>query len=177
VSPFSDLLTAIFVDAEPTLLYRGSRDGFTPLDFHTICDGETDTLTVIKTGTGWIFGGFADLAWASSGDQVNSIFAYMYTFTNSAGVPQRLGVAGGPPAAVNALFHNANNGPSFGTTDLRIVDTPGGIMGSVLLNTFGYPQLNGANQMGVDGGVYVVGGTDGTFTIDEIEVFKLVFNN
>ena len=30
------------------LLLRGSRDGFTPKKFHTLCDGKPNTVTFIK---------------------------------------------------------------------------------------------------------------------------------
>ena len=47
------------------LKYRGSRDGFSAQAFHSICDGIAETLTVIKSKNGNIFGGFAEEAWGS----------------------------------------------------------------------------------------------------------------
>jgi hypothetical protein len=32
-----------------TLLYRGTRDGFTAKSFHEKCDGKENTITIIKT--------------------------------------------------------------------------------------------------------------------------------
>jgi hypothetical protein len=52
---------AIFEDFKTqrfTLLWRGSRDGFDLSDFHSRCDGHTNTLTVILDREGNIFGGF-----------------------------------------------------------------------------------------------------------------------
>mmetsp|Transcript_41791 Transcript_41791/g.53867 ORF Transcript_41791/g.53867 Transcript_41791/m.53867 type:complete len:146 (+) Transcript_41791:338-775(+) len=48
---------------ELTLLYRGSRDGFEPHEFHAKCDGANQTLTVIKTTTGYTSGGFRPSKW------------------------------------------------------------------------------------------------------------------
>jgi hypothetical protein len=43
-----------------TLLYRGTRDGFGAVDFHTKCDDHSNTLTIVKAnGSSYIFGGFA----------------------------------------------------------------------------------------------------------------------
>ena len=50
------------------LLYRGSKDGFKGLDFHTKCDDQGKTLTVIKTQRGRVFGGFTDISWDSTGN-------------------------------------------------------------------------------------------------------------
>jgi hypothetical protein len=43
------------------LLYRGSRDGFGASKFHEKCDNESNTLTLIETTKGFIFGGFTPL--------------------------------------------------------------------------------------------------------------------
>jgi hypothetical protein len=42
-----------------SLLYRGTRDGFGAKDFHSKCDGRSNTLTIVKAfGSEFIFGGF-----------------------------------------------------------------------------------------------------------------------
>jgi hypothetical protein len=41
-----------------TLMYRGSRDGFMAANFHGRCDGRPNTLTIIETTKGYIFGGY-----------------------------------------------------------------------------------------------------------------------
>jgi hypothetical protein len=53
-----------FRDRNWTLLWRGSRNGFTPSDFHSRCDGH-NTLTIVRDTIGNIFGCFTPLAWAS----------------------------------------------------------------------------------------------------------------
>ena len=40
------------------LLWRGSRHGFGTKKFHSLCDNKGPTLTVIKSTTGYIFGGY-----------------------------------------------------------------------------------------------------------------------
>jgi hypothetical protein len=48
------------------LLYRGSRDDFGVSTCHSKCDNESNTVTIILTTKGFIFGGFSSLAWDSS---------------------------------------------------------------------------------------------------------------
>jgi hypothetical protein len=49
-----------------SLLYRGTRDGFSANSFHLKCDGHLATLTILKaSGTSYIFGGFTSQAWQS----------------------------------------------------------------------------------------------------------------
>jgi hypothetical protein len=49
------------------LLYRASTDGKTAQAFHSRCDHQSSTLTIISTSSGCIFGGFTEQAWDSSG--------------------------------------------------------------------------------------------------------------
>ncbi len=43
-----------------TLLYRGSRDGWTPKDFHRLCDGKSPTITLFKVKNGPCIGGYTE---------------------------------------------------------------------------------------------------------------------
>ena len=48
------------------LLYRKSRDGSTPNDFHNKCDDKGTTIILIETTDGNIFGGYTELSWDTS---------------------------------------------------------------------------------------------------------------
>ena len=48
---------------EMKLVYRGSRDGFGAVDFHSKCDETPNNITLIKSSTGQIFGGFTTKTW------------------------------------------------------------------------------------------------------------------
>jgi hypothetical protein len=50
-------------DFELSLLMRGSRDSYSPADFHRLCDGQGQTLVVIESTKGFIFGGFTSVSW------------------------------------------------------------------------------------------------------------------
>ena len=42
------------------LLYRGSRDGWNPQEFHSRCDNQGTTLTIFHTNNGRVFGGYTE---------------------------------------------------------------------------------------------------------------------
>lgn len=46
------------------MLYRGSKNGFTASSFHKLCDGKRNTVTIVLTTCGSIFGGFASTEWS-----------------------------------------------------------------------------------------------------------------
>ena len=46
------------------LLYRASRDGFAANCFHSRCDNNGPTVTIVKSGE-YIFGGFTERSWTS----------------------------------------------------------------------------------------------------------------
>ena len=37
------------IEGTTSLLYRGSRDGFSAIDFHMKCDGEGSTICIIRS--------------------------------------------------------------------------------------------------------------------------------
>ena len=45
------------------LLYRASRDGFNSNAFHELCDNHENTILVVKSTTGYVFGGFTTQTW------------------------------------------------------------------------------------------------------------------
>ena len=53
------------------LLFRGSRDGWKPFNFHSKCDNQGPTITYIKTSLGQLCGGFTPLPWDSDGGWKN----------------------------------------------------------------------------------------------------------
>jgi hypothetical protein len=50
---------------EARLIYRASRDGFEASSFHSKCDNISNTVTIIKTTSNSVFGGFASASWSS----------------------------------------------------------------------------------------------------------------
>jgi len=103
------------------LKYRASRDGFSGQNFHTKCDGVSNTLTIIKTTNGNIFGAFAEKAWVKGSvvdqkafvisliNKENKPFKAMIISTNIYGQ-----VNGSSRYYYYALYCESSYGPSFG---------------------------------------------------------------
>ena len=61
--PNSNVSNDIKTISNISLLYRGSRDGFKASDFHDRCNNKGETLTIIKSNDGYIFGGYTEIDW------------------------------------------------------------------------------------------------------------------
>lgn len=101
-------------------LYRASRDGWASAQFHTQCDAQGPTVTIVKTvagtaqGGGFIFGGYTDQPWSASGSYVASADAFLFALHVAAGTPpMKLPLRGASDA--NAILCQSNIGPTFGS--------------------------------------------------------------
>jgi hypothetical protein len=64
ISVFPFVFTA-FDGKRFSLLWRGTRDRFGAVDFHSRCDGHASTLTVMLGTSRNVFGGFTPVTWES----------------------------------------------------------------------------------------------------------------
>jgi hypothetical protein len=103
------------------LLYRGSRDGFGTIDFHTRCNGHPNTVTLISSKNGCIFGGYTPIVRTSRGAYVPdpSLTSFLFTITNPHNLPARIFKKKGE---ANAIYDDNSYGPTFGNHALRIDD-------------------------------------------------------
>jgi hypothetical protein len=94
-----------------TLLYRGTRDGFEAKDFHLKCDKKSPTLTIIKAkDSGFIFGGYTEAEWDSSGGFRKDPNTFLFSLTNTEAKPCKKNVID----PTRAIFCDLNHGPIFG---------------------------------------------------------------
>ncbi len=101
------------------LLLRGSRDGFTPNKFHTLCNDKPNTVTFIKVkGTEEILGGYNPLIWKSSGwGETKDSFIFSFKNGNNIFKDAIISNVEDTSRAIN-YYHSF--GPCFGDVDLRI---------------------------------------------------------
>jgi hypothetical protein len=149
-----------------TLLYRGSRDGFGVSHFHGKCDGKSNTLTVIETTKGFIFGGFTPLAWdSSSGWRADSSRkTFLFTVKNPRGSSGRRFVMAG---TANAILCHSSHGATHGNgCEIYVSD-------GCNANSSSYTNLGNTftNGTGIDGKQVFTG--EYHFTAKEIEVFAI----
>ena len=61
------------------LIYKASRDGFDANAFHTHCNNQGPTMTIVQSNNGYLFGGYTGLAWTSDGTYKNDTTAFVYS--------------------------------------------------------------------------------------------------
>jgi hypothetical protein len=91
------------------LKYRGTRDGFSSGSFSTKCGGVANTLTIIKSTSGNIFGGFAEKAWILSLNWIVDPKAYIFSIVNKDNKPFK-SVSNNDGGTICETRH----GPAFG---------------------------------------------------------------
>ena len=101
-------------DPRLSLLYRGSRDGFSSAAFHSRCDLKGRTLTIAKSTQGRVFGGYASVDWkAKYNDYRHDNKAFLFSLTSLVKIelvdPHK------------AIYSHDKFLPTFGYDDLRIV--------------------------------------------------------
>jgi hypothetical protein len=103
-----------------TLLYRGTSYGFSSSTFYNKCDGQPNTITIILTTKGFIFGNFTPLTWDSISDHKvdNSRKSFLFSVKDSRNSDnQKFGLSN----SSYAIYCDSSYGPNFGgTSDLHV---------------------------------------------------------
>jgi len=152
-------------------LWRGTRDGFEASKFHQLCDGKPNTLTLIKSTTGYIFGGYTSIPWSNPANACYKAdnTAFLFTLTNPNYNPLKLKVN----ANQNAVSHHSGYGPTFGSSyprDLIISSTTNNDTSSYInFQTYQFPN----GKSGVEGGKFFLGDLN-SFKSAEIKVFQVI---
>jgi hypothetical protein len=114
ISTFPEILNE-FRNRKLKLLYRGSRDGFKSSDFHGKCDGQSDTITFIRTTKYFIFDGYTPLSWDSTNryktDSSHRSFVFTITNPHTFG-PRKFALK--PDQSQHAIYSCTSYGPVFG---------------------------------------------------------------
>jgi hypothetical protein len=147
-------------------LYRGTTDGFASSDFHEKCNGQMNTLTIILTANGFIFGGFTPIAWDSSSAYKadNSQKSFIFSVKNGRNSPSRkFSILNCP----YTIYCNSGHGTTFGNgPDLDISN--GCNANNNSRTKLGTAYLNDTCRCGQE----VLAG-EMNFTVKEIEVFAI----
>ena len=87
------------------LLFRKSRDGSSPKDFHDKCDNKGITIVFIETTKGYKFGGYTELQWDNSGAKKDKS-TFIFSFNNREKYNARNNK--------DSIYCYQNEGPRFG---------------------------------------------------------------
>jgi hypothetical protein len=109
---FNDLieLCEIPITKNLNLIYRASQDGFEASSFHLKCDNKPNTLVIIKSEHGNIFGGYTEQDWTSINDAKTDNNSYIFSLINKDNKPLKLKCSD----ASKAVYCSTDYGPIFG---------------------------------------------------------------
>jgi hypothetical protein len=145
------------------LVYRASHDGWRTKDFHSKCDNQGATVTVIKSTGGYVFGGYVDLVWASRGQYLPSSNACLFALQYPSGVaPVKMPVL----HPQNAILDYRSCGPTFGSFDIHVDDNANS-------NSNRYTKISSYHlPAGQNSQTFFTGARN--FQASEIEVFRVI---
>jgi hypothetical protein len=145
------------------LIYKGTTHGFNADAFHRLSDNQGPTITVLRSTSGYLFGGYASQSWKSTNTSINAPNSFLFLLTNANGNQPTKFLYNNNG---QALYDNSGYGPTFGSNhDLHISNGSNA-------NTNSYCNLGGSytDTIGLGQATFTGGRT---FQITEIEVFKL----
>jgi len=114
---FNDLISLCEfpIDQKWTLIYRASQDGFEASSFHDKCDDKPNTLVVIKSTNGNVFGGYTEQSWTGSGFKTDPN-AFIFSLINEDSEPLKIKC----DRPDEAIYCSTEYGPNFGDSDIDI---------------------------------------------------------
>jgi len=144
------------------LLYRASRDGDSPYDYHNKCDGKSNTLCVIQTIKGCKFGGYTETT-IKSGDCEDYKDPNAFVFSlNKYKIYENL------KKGENAVCHSKNWGPIFRGEAFAVWDQ----------NFFSYNMHQVGSKLASHYGImnqdYEINNGEANFGIKELEVYQII---
>jgi hypothetical protein len=92
-----------------SLIYKSSRDGLSNSAFHNNCDSLGNSIVVIKTVNGYIFGGIATNSWSGSGYKTSTT-AFLFNLYGNASAPIKWDIT---DTRYN-IYANPSHGVTFG---------------------------------------------------------------
>jgi hypothetical protein len=157
--------------SEGNLLYRASRDGFTTSAFHSNCDGKANSVTIIKTYSNYVFGGYTAAEWSSNNSYITDSSAFIFSLRrNGTSNNHKLPII----RAQYAIRGGPSRGPTFGggRNDIRIKERSDIQIGSYSNLGFSYQCPTGYSY-GKENTKRFLAGTYNGWLTTEIEVYQL----
>jgi hypothetical protein len=148
------------------LLYRASMNGFSDHNFHSKCDNQPKTLTIIKTTNGSIFGGFREKTWPSLDRLELDPNSFIFSLINQDSNPIKMKISR-MDNFYSKLFYN---GPTFG--DDFCIESQSNLDPKSFSN-LGRDYKHPTYDYGTDEAKCFLAGSD-FFQVSEIEIFKAI---
>jgi hypothetical protein len=163
-------LTPLDKEVQPMPIYQTSVDGWKIDDFHTKCDGEGATISIIQTTEGYTFGGYSDQSWKHSMTWKRSNESFLFSiqcFENLSPMKMELK----PEKFERAVNADSSFGPWWGDgPDLRIGSNGWDLKEGYVSIGKTYMLPNGASTKFLTG----KNGHNDEFQLAGLEVFKVL---
>jgi hypothetical protein len=91
------------------LIYRASQDGFEAVNFHSKCDNKPNTLIIIKSTNGNVFGGYTEQTWNHTGSWKADPNSFIFSLINKLNKPIKIKCSQG-----YGIYCQNGYGPTFG---------------------------------------------------------------
>lgn len=149
------------------LIYKATKDGFQSATFHQKCDSKGDTVTIIQSKNGYIFGGYNAQPWSQNGSYSFDQRCFLFSIVNKKGKAVKFDNYG---TDRNSCYNSSGYGPTFGGGhDLYICDNSNSVNSSYCNSSYSYrfPTMNygSSEAQAMLAGSY-------NFQTTEIEVFS-----
>ena len=135
-------------------------------NFHNKCDNQEETITLIKSDKGYIFGGYTPFPWSGDNSYHSSPSSFLFTLTNIHGTQPTKFESKNDNKEVN---HHSSYGPVFGGgCDLGIYND--------FINRGGWSKFPSTYQDNLGKGKSIFTedlNNNNKFKLREIEIFKL----
>ncbi|CAM4898966.1 unnamed protein product [Rotaria socialis] len=92
---------------------EASRDGFDAKTFHSLCDNQGPTMTIIQSKANYLFGDYTSISWTSDSSHRNDYKEFLFTLINLHKIePTKYPIDRRQRGC--AVYHHRDDGPIFG---------------------------------------------------------------
>ncbi len=145
------------------LIYRASQDGFEAVNFHKKCDNKPNTLIIIKSTNGNVFGGYTEQTWNHNGGYKADPNSFIFSLINKPNKPIKM-----KWSRNYGIGCSNRSGPIFGGNDFHIADKSNTIQ--ISYSNLGHSYTHPDYEVGSNEAESFLAGSF-SFQISEIEVF------
>ncbi len=157
---------------QPTLLYKLTRDGYGASTFHSKCDGKSNTVTIIKTNSNYVFGGYSAAMWKSDRTYGYDATAFIFSLRRN-GIPynEKYMVRDPSSAIGNYDIWRPTFGEGSRSSDIYLTLSNEGYAGHT---NFGISySLPAGYSYGQENTISYLAGSFSGWKVTEVEVFQL----
>jgi hypothetical protein len=156
------------------LLYRGSRDGFSCANQHAKVGGHSNTITLVETTEGFIFGCYITCLWDSSNKWKSdeSHRSFLFTLKNPHNIPPRKFLMKPEQKSYAMICYSTGYLTWIGCSGAIAVVENCNSNDNSTTSGFASPNSSFVNDTGLDWETFFTGKS--TFRVKELEIFELI---